>query len=83
MGTPEGSDASNSIRAYPNNFVYSGYVYSGSVYNRGSRGGYWSSTAYSSYNAYYLYLNSSRVDPGASYDDKHYGWTFRCVAPGA
>ena len=82
-GTPEGSGASNSIRAYPNNFVYSGYVFSGSVYERGSYGYYWSSTALSSYNAYYLYLNSSLVNPGTNDYTKYVGRAFRCVSPGA
>ena len=81
-GTPEGSDASNSIRAYPNNFVYSSYVGSGSVGNRGSYGYYWSSTANSSSNAYYLYLNSSNVNPGTSANVKYNGRSIRCVAPG-
>ena len=79
-GTPEGSDASNSIRAYPNNFVYSGYVYSGSVNYRGSRGYYWSSTANSSVSAYYLSLYSSFVYPGTGSNSKYGGWTIRCVA---
>ena len=79
-GTPEGTDASNKLRAYPNNFVYSGYVGSGSVYNRGSYGYYWSSTANSSDDAYYLYLDSSYVTPGTSDSSKYLGWTVRCVA---
>ena len=82
-GTPEGSDASNSIRAYPNNFVYSGYVLGGSVSYRGSNGLYWSSTAYSSGYAYYLNLTSSSVYPGTDYYNKYYGRTVRCVASGA
>ena len=81
-GTPEGSNASNSIRAYPNNLVYSGSVNGGSVLNRGSYGGYWSSTAASSNSAYYLYLLSSSVYPGTGDYSKYYGWTIRCVASG-
>ena len=81
-GTPEGTDASNKLRAYPNNFVYSGYVGGGSVSNRGSYGYFWSSTAYSSLNAYYLCLSSSYVSPGAVDSNKYYGRTVRCVAPG-
>ena len=46
-------------------------------------GGYYrSSTAYSSGNAYYLYLNSSSVYPGTDNILKYYGRTVRCVAPG-
>ncbi len=80
-GTPEGTDASNKMRAYPNNFVYSGYVNGGSVSNRGSNGYFWSSTAYSSVNAYNLNLYSSSVDPGTITYNKYRGRTVRCVAP--
>ena len=83
-GTPEGTEASNKLRAYPNNFVYSGYVDGGSVNGRGSGGRFWSSTAYSSSNAYLLNLNSSsvRVFPGTNPAYKYSGRTVRCVAPG-
>ena len=82
-GTPEGSDASNSIRAYPNNFVCSGSVYSGWVSSRGESGFYWSSTADAPTIAYYLGLDSSYVYPGTLYNYKYNGRTIRCVAPGA
>ena len=82
-GTPEGSDASNALRAYPNNFVYSGYVYSGSVYSRGSSGVYWSSTAYSGSYAYNVNFGSSGVYPGTVGDSKYYGRSIRCLAPSA
>ena len=81
-GTPEGTDASNKMRAYPNNFVYSGLVLSGSVNTRGSVGNYWSSTAYSSGYAYILYLRSSDVFPGTNYNYKYGGRSVRCIAPG-
>ena len=82
IGTPEGTDASNKMRAYPNNFVYSGYVSGGSVDYRGSNGVFWSSTANSSDYAYNLYLSSYNVDPGTDDSRKYYGGTVRCVAPG-
>ena len=83
-GTPEGTDASNALRAYPNNFVYSGYVLSGSVTNRGSNGRYWSSTAGSRVSAYGMSFVSSSVDPGTDvYVSKYFGRTIRCVASGA
>ncbi len=78
-GNPEGNDVSKLVRAYPNNFVYSGYVGSGSVSNRGSYGYYWSSTARSSLNAYDLYFSSSVVGPGTGSSIKYYGGTIRCV----
>ena len=82
-GTPEGSDASNALRAYPNNFVYSGSVNGGSVLNRGSYGYYWSSTARSSSLAYSLFFYSSDVIPGTNRYFKYYGWSIRCLVSGA
>ena len=82
-GTAEAGLVEDKLRSYPNNFIYSGNVRSGSVGNRGSNGGYWSSTANSSTNtAYNLYLSSSYVYPGTNYNLKYYGRTVRCVAPG-
>ena len=78
-GNPEGNDVSKLVRAYPNNFVYSGYVFSGSVSNRGSYGYYRSSTVNSTYNAYSLYFTSSYVYPGTSYVGKYGGGSIRCV----
>ena len=78
-GTPEGSDASNKLRAYPNNFLYSGLFNTSSASNRGSRGGYWSSTALLNSNSYYLYLNSSVVYPGTYNYNKYYGQSIRCT----
>ena len=79
-GTPEGSDVSKLTRNFPNNFLYSGYFNTSSAFNRGSRGYYWSSTAYDSYYSYYLYLYSSNVYPGTYNDYKNYGRSIRCVA---
>ena len=78
-GTPEGSDASNKLRAYPNNFLYSGLFYGSSTISRGGGGYYWSSTAYDRYNSYSLYLERSRVGPGAYDYNKYYGYSIRCT----
>ena len=78
-GTPEGSNASNKLRAYPNNFLYSGYFNPSSAFSRGSNGSYWSSTAYGSYGSYRLYLNSSGVYPGTSSLNKYNGYSIRCT----
>ena len=77
-----GSAASNKLRSYPNNFVYSGYVNGSSVSNRGSNGRYISSSAASQTYPSYFYITSSRVDPGASGGAvyKSIGYTIRCVA---
>jgi uncharacterized protein (TIGR02145 family) len=77
------ADASKKLRAYPNNFIYSGNVYGGSVNYRGSVGYYWPSTAYSSANAYSLLFNSSGVIPGINSGLKYYGWPVRCAVSSA
>ena len=78
-GNPEGINASNKLRSYPNNFLYSGSVGSGSVYLRGSYGYYWSSTANSYDYAYFLYLRSSNVYPGTEGTYKYNGRSIRCL----
>ena len=49
------------------------------ISNRGSYGNYWSSTAYSSNNAYNLVFVSSYVYPGTFYYNKYNGYAVRCV----
>ena len=78
-GTDVGKLASSSLRNYPNNYLYSGYVSGRSLNNRGTYGYYWSSTAYNGNSAYNLNLNSSVVNPGAHYSDKYNGRAVRCV----
>lgn len=78
-----GDTASMAFRKYPNNFIYSGFVNSGSIYNRGTLGLYWSSTAYDN-NEYYitsfkLQLNDSRVYPATNGTNKFNGITIRCI----
>ena len=82
-GTPEGTDASNSLRAYPNNFVYSGNVNSGSVNYRGSRGFYWSSTTLSGSYVYRMGFLSNYVFPSTEGGGKYIGNSIRCVVSGA
>ncbi len=74
------STASNGLRSYSNNFVYSGYVYGSSVAYRNSYGYYWSSSATSSSSAYYLRFNSTVVGPGTDKFSEYYGRMVRCVA---
>ena len=77
---PEGTDASNKLRAYPNNFLYSGNFSISSAYDRGSNGVYWSSTTSGSGNSYNLLLNGSDVYPGTYTNNKFYGHSIRCTA---
>ena len=72
--------ASNLLRAYPNNFVYSGYYYGSSANSRGSNGNYWSSTAYTNNGGYGLSFSSSYVYPGTNGYNKYYGRAVRCLA---
>ena len=78
-GTPEGTDASNKLRAYPNNFLYSGYFNESSANGRGSYGSCSTSTAIDNFRSYYLYLYSSSVYPGTGRSDKNYGQSIRCT----
>ena len=73
------STASNNLRSYPNNFLYSGGFSGSSANNRGSYGEYWSSTAYYSRSSYYLSLSSSNVYPGTNTNNKYLGYAIRCT----
>ena len=78
-GTPEGTDASNKLRAYPNNFLYSGFLDSLSADYRGYYGYYWSSTARDNSDSYSLYLNRSEVYPSNLQNSKSSGRSIRCI----
>ncbi|MDO5451500.1 MAG: hypothetical protein Q4F56_00210 [Candidatus Saccharibacteria bacterium] len=80
------------LRAFPNNFLYSGKFYGSSTVDLGSVGGYWSSTVFGAYNAFEMSLshvnvtgnvaNGSRVHPGTNFIQRHYGLTVRCMSGG-
>ncbi|MBR3131643.1 InlB B-repeat-containing protein, partial [Candidatus Saccharibacteria bacterium] len=73
--------ASGRWRAYPNNFLYSGYYTGSSTDARGISGSYWSSTSYSSNSsAYHLYFSNSSVYPGTYYYNRLAGYAIRCLA---
>ena len=76
----EDSTASQKIRTYPNNFVYSGNVNGPWVNGRSSGGYYWSSSAVGSSLAYFLGFSSSYVDPGTFSYNKYIGSMVRCVS---
>ncbi|MBQ3433398.1 hypothetical protein IJG22_03865 [Candidatus Saccharibacteria bacterium] len=78
--TSEGYDASDKMRAYPNNILYSGQIYnSSSPAGRGLYSYYWSSTASGSSYSYNQYLDRSYVNPGTATSDKPRGYSVRCV----
>ena len=69
-------------RSYPNNFLYTG-LFTSKVSHRGTSSFYWSSTAYSYNDSYYLSLNSigDEVRPGTeAYYYKSTGLSIRCIA---
>ena len=70
------------LRAYPANFVYSGYVDRGEIINRNSIGTYASSSGSNSGN-YGLYIDAQMgggVTPGTMNYGRYQGETVRCVA---
>ena len=78
--SPTGAERSVMWRAFPNNFVYSGYWDTSSAVGRGSHGGYWSSSALHSNLSYLFGFGSTYVGPGAYNDNKYYGRSVRCIA---
>jgi len=67
------------LRLNPFYLLYSGRVDSGSLYNVGSNGYYWSSTAYNASHAYRLLFSSSSVGPSYNYN-RYGGFSIRCLA---
>ena len=70
-----GDTASDALRRYPNNFVYSDSV-GGSHSNNGM---YWTSTAASSQSAYDFRVYTRDNYPGTNAAYSHRGWTVRCM----
>ena len=73
------STGATALTKSPLYFIPAGYVLTGSLNNAGRDGGYWSSAAYSSYDAYILYFSSSSVNP-SSYGYRYRGQPVRCLA---
>lgn len=76
----EGATVSNILRAYPNNFVYSGYAGNSSIYTRNYYSTYWSASGGNTFSSYYLYFSIDSVNPGTNYSNKSFGRTARCLA---
>ncbi|MDO4746865.1 MAG: FISUMP domain-containing protein [Candidatus Saccharibacteria bacterium] len=62
-------------RKYPNNFVFSGYI----AGDRGTLGGFWTSTVYSNNWAGNLNFGSSYIYPGTGTSNKYVGRSIRCM----
>ena len=78
-GTDTGTTASNNLRSYPNNFIYSGHA-GLSLNRRNSFGYYHSSSASSKVSVYYLSFDGNSVLPGSSMSGKYSGFVVRCIA---
>lgn len=75
------TSGSAGLRAYPTNFLYSGFFYGSSAYSKGSYGYYWSSSAADNvdYYSYCLGLSSSNSRPMTD-SNKGAGHSIRCMA---
>lgn len=77
-GIGTGGIMSNRFRTFPNNFLYSGYFYESSANSRGIGGNYWSRSANTDSDSYYLDFNSNRLYP-SSLNSKYNGFSVRCL----
>ncbi len=68
------------MRSNPLSFIFSGYYGSGSLYNEGSNGSYWSSSAYTSSTGAYSMTFSKTYVYLQNNGNKQYGRSIRCVA---
>ena len=67
------------MNTHPLYFIRSGYLDGITIRNFGNSGGYWSSTIYSSTNAYYLGFHSGALYP-ALHGDRDFGRSLRCLS---
>ena len=75
-------DEQAGITSYASAFspVYSGNYYNGSLSGTGSRGRWWSATAYDRLNQYYLYYGNGSLYASDDYcSGKFYGVSVRCI----
>ncbi|MBQ3436426.1 hypothetical protein IJG26_00485 [Candidatus Saccharibacteria bacterium] len=74
-----GTIASQQMRTFPNNFVYSGKMSGSSNNGKGVNGYYWSSTSASSNYVYTFNISSKSVYPGTNLNTKNDGISIRCL----
>ena len=78
-GAGTGDIMSSRFRAFPNNFLYSGYFSGSSASGRGTSGHCWSRSAVSGGSGSYdLYLLTSSLSPSSS-SNKSSGFSVRCL----
>ena len=79
-GSAEGTSVSNLVRAFPNNFVRSGFFTTSGTNYRGTGGFYWSSSAQNSgVGVYSFYFQSTNIYPGTYIYPKFYARSIRCL----
>ena len=81
-GGSEGIEASAKMRAYPNNYMFSGMASGSIVANRDREGYYWTSTSRESNVSFAFEIYSQRVYPGSYYSPnlhRENGYTVRCI----
>lgn len=76
-GTSQGSYSKTNVTAF--NAVAAGYYFSGSLYNSGTRGRWWSSTARSTANRYFLFYDTSNGLYSGDNNYRSIGNSVRCV----
>jgi len=67
------------LRVAPFYFLYGGWVNGSGIHYAGANGNYWSAARYDAENAYYTYIQNSRVD-AVIFVKKYGGYSVRCVA---
>ena len=78
MSKDTNAQGSKEWRAFPNNFLYSGYISGSSANGRGLRGLYWSRSANGNDHSYTLNLRASSLYPSND-NDRYSGFSVRCL----
>ena len=78
MSKDTNAQGSKEWRAFPNNFLYSGYISGSSANGRGLRGLYWSRSANGNDHTYTLNLRASSLYPSND-NDRYGGFSVRCL----
>ena len=81
-GTGSSDTMSNRFRAFPNDFLISGYFSGSTAYQRGTSSGYWvNSIPMGSGNYVYAHIwHLSSSTPSSTYMNKYYGYSIRCFS---
>ena len=79
--TPTGKTMSATLRSFPQNFVYAGWIENASISSRNTSTRYWTSTANNNSNAYLMIITATSINPGNTTIGKFIGASVRCVIP--